>query len=57
MHKIDKNECIECGFCEAICPVGAIKKTEIAYEITEKCIDCGLCAKNCPVTAIEKISN
>lgn len=54
MHKIDKDECIECGFCETICPVEAIEKSKIAYEVTDKCIDCGLCAKKCPVEAISK---
>lgn len=57
MYKIDKNECIECGFCERICPKGAISiREDFAYEIGDKCISCGLCAKNCPVNAIEKVS-
>ena len=54
MYKIDKIECIECGFCSKICPKNAIIKTEHAYEITDACVSCSLCFKNCPVKAISK---
>lgn len=54
MYKIDIHHCIECGFCQSICPRNAINKLKIGYEINTKCIGCGLCAKRCPVEAIEK---
>lgn len=56
MYKINKNECIECGFCEKICPKKAIESyTSFGYKIDETCVSCGLCIKNCPVNAISKI--
>lgn len=52
---IDKNKCISCGTCVAICPVEAISfasdgKAQID---TNKCIKCGACQASCPVEAIE----
>ncbi len=53
MLKIDRDECIECGFCAAICPKKAITvHSKYGYEIDDKCVSCGLCEKNCPVKAI-----
>lgn len=44
--------CIDCGACEAGCPVQAIAEGEGKMEIdAEKCIECGACADNCPVGA------
>ena len=54
MYKIDKTECIECGFCSKVCPKKEITKTKHAYEITDACVSCSLCFKNCPVKAISK---
>jgi NAD-dependent dihydropyrimidine dehydrogenase PreA subunit len=52
---IDRDHCIECGFCEKICPKNAIyPHPEYGYIISEDCISCGLCIKKCPVAAIEK---
>jgi len=52
-HKIDVDECIECGFCAAICPKGAIsERSDFAYVIGHNCINCSLCLKKCPVQAI-----
>ena len=54
-YKIDKNMCISCGQCEAICPNGAVSFKDGGYEIdSEKCVDCATCAENCPVQAISK---
>ncbi|MCS5420598.1 MULTISPECIES: 4Fe-4S binding protein [Psychrilyobacter] len=56
MYKINRNECIECGFCSKICPKNAIvENKEFGYEITNICINCGLCAKKCPVSVIERV--
>ncbi len=46
------DECIQCGACEAECPVDAISAGDSKYVIDpEKCIDCGTCASVCPVGA------
>lgn len=47
--KIDKNRCIQCGFCENVCPNSAIKD----FRITEKkCIGCRDCYDVCRTNAI-----
>ncbi|MGM0442758.1 MAG: 4Fe-4S binding protein [Fibrobacterota bacterium] len=53
---IDRDHCIECGFCANICPKQAISPhKDYGYTISQDtCISCGLCVKKCPVAAIEK---
>ena len=46
------DECIKCGSCASVCPVGAIREGETKYEINETCIDCGSCESVCPVGTI-----
>lgn len=46
------DECINCGACEAECPVSAITAGDSKYVIDpEICVDCGACAGVCPVGA------
>ncbi len=55
MVVIDRDECIECGFCEKICPKDTISTHEAyGFEIGDACISCKLCIKNCPVKAISQ---
>jgi len=45
-------ECINCGACEAECPVSCISAGDDKYVIdADTCIDCGACAGVCPVGA------
>jgi Fe-S-cluster-containing hydrogenase component 2 len=52
--KIDKNRCISCGGCIAVCPVAALEMKE-RFPLCKKevCTDCRICIKFCPVRAIE----
>lgn len=51
-YKIN-TDCIKCGACAPVCPVGAISEGDSQYNIDpETCIDCGACAEVCPVGAI-----
>ena len=45
--------CIECGACEKVCPVGAIKN----FFIDAHCMGCGICVDECPKGAIEDESS
>lgn len=55
---MDKEVCIECGFCMSFCPVMSIYREDtadgkgkhiISYDY---CKGCGLCAKECPKNCI-----
>jgi len=54
--KWDKDKCVCCTVCVALCPVDAFeveKKEGIVSFNEEKCIVCGICALSCPYRAIE----
>ena len=53
-YKINADECIGCGSCEAECPSEAISEKDGKYVIdADKCVDCGACEDGCPVGAIK----
>ncbi len=50
---VDRENCIGCGACAAVCPVGAINMDSGTAQIdAEQCISCGACVNECPVGAI-----
>lgn len=49
----DKEKCLRCGGCVAVCPKLALDLTEHGIVCDpKKCIDCGICVKFCPVEAL-----
>lgn len=53
---VDKEKCIGCGTCIAICPVGAISFGDDGKAVINKeiCVHCGACKNSCPVEAIDE---
>ena len=49
---VDKETCVGCGACVAVCPVGAISLEDKAHIDADACIGCGACVNACPVGAI-----
>lgn len=49
------NDCISCGSCAAVCPLGIIAPGDSKYVIdAEQCVECGTCADTCPMGAISQ---
>ncbi len=49
---VDKDLCIGCEQCVAVCPVEAITMVDGIAVISDDCIACGACVNECPVGAI-----
>lgn len=50
--RYDKDKCIHCGACSAVCFPGALKMVRETAELSfdpEKCVICELCLKSCPL--------
>jgi len=50
----EKERCIHCGFCLALCPEEVFKREEngLIQADENKCVSCGLCADICPMDSI-----
>lgn len=55
--KINKDKCLDCGACTAVCAVDALHLDEEAalYFDKDRCLDCKLCVMACPARAIEAV--
>ena len=51
---IPQSECVACGSCVKVCPLGAISiyKGVYAEVDTSKCVGCSKCAVACPASII-----
>jgi len=54
---IDKEICVNCGACIAVCAVDALYLDEEAELVFDKdlCLDCKLCVTACPARAIRAV--
>lgn len=54
---IDKDKCLDCGACCAVCAVDALylDDKDSLYFDKDKCLDCKLCVMACPARAIESV--
>lgn len=53
MIELDRDKCMVCGGCGAVCPESAIEVLDTYVEIDQsKCISCAACVKMCPVGAL-----
>ena len=50
---VDRDLCIACEECVAICPVGAVQIREGKAKVDHSsCVSCGACLRECPEDAI-----
>ncbi len=51
---VDKNACVACGCCAAICPLDAVRIFKGSFAVIDesKCVGCGKCVKACPASVI-----
>lgn len=52
--RVPKYDCVSCGACVKVCPMGAIAVYRGVYAFVdrERCVGCGRCAAECPAGII-----
>ena len=50
---VNAGACMGCGYCEDVCPTGAIRAVAVPPSDQRICIACGFCAGRCPMGAID----
>lgn len=52
---VDSADCVACGCCVKVCPLGAIQVVRgIRAQVDgSKCVGCGRCVRECPASVIE----
>ena len=53
--EINKNKCVDCGACTAVCTSKALSLDKGTWELKfnrDKCVLCGLCVPACPLRVI-----
>ena len=55
---IDVDECVACGQCVDICPMGVLELEDGVAKVIDEdsCIGCGACLEECPNGAITDIA-
>jgi len=49
---VDREMCVACDVCTAVCPVGAIHVNDVAEVDPNKCTGCARCVTECPRGAL-----
>jgi len=55
---LDRERCVDCGACVALCPTRSFEVDPSSREISLKsprCVSCMLCVRGCPVRAISLV--
>jgi Fe-S-cluster-containing hydrogenase component 2 len=56
LRRTEEEDCLGCGACAGICPVGAVEMVENRPKVDlEWCLGCGVCARVCPAGVIRMV--
>lgn len=51
---VEREKCVGCEACVAVCPVGAVRLIEGRALINDdECVRCGACIHECPMEAVQ----